>query len=198
MNKGLDNVGKRLGEIFIYPEAGNPYSQKKHRRFLREFAAHPEAETLRVRYRVITSILIFGPMISAIPLTRHLSPELSANWFSWIMIFCMLTAALAPNLDHSFVREVMKRRARLEARSRPCFAEKLLWFFLPSETADEAIEHLNAKFEDRKARYGTGYARRWYCWNVIRALAPNFDTFMDRALKWGILVWIRELILKNW
>lgn len=198
MSEGKESAGfwKSLYLTLIVGRPNHVYAQERRDAFLHEFKEQPEAEMLRIRYRIWTTVVIFVPWVASSAARFALTSTWLSEMAAWIDIYALIAAFVLPNCDHAFVRLVMKRRHLALEKGHPQLAEKLLWFCLPPAQCDSAIGDLNTTFEQRRERFGSRYARWWYRWHTFRSLSPIIDAGVERLIKWGILSavidWIRR------
>lgn len=176
---------------------GEPQTlSERHERaaFLHEFADSPQAELLRIRYRVCIFILWLWPLLwaGASVITRK-----DVGWVTYLQLISSLLSVWFRDSDNDFVRIVMKRRGTSEnylstAVPHSLLAEKILCLILPLKQCEDAIGFLNELFVKQVERHGLRYARLWYWWQTLRSLSPMLDGLIERLIKWGVFAGVTE------
>ncbi len=176
-------VHSQMYQALIVDASDSKIRRNFHDEFLKELEFAPDVEKIRI---YIKSVLgLFGFSSSMVSVAR---PEL--RWDEPIGIVVgigslfFLTTCIFQNtrkFDYLIAKFYVVRREKLRHRGKPVSAEKLIYFLDDPLTADDFVYDLNNKFEKRKAQYGAGFARRWYCWQAIRLVMRHLDEWIARA-----------------
>ena len=200
----IKSIKSALRNSYLSIVIGTPETTsqtEKHNCFLQEFAHRPEAEQLRIRWRIWSFIFVILPMVAEAVSNSILvrsGQNTGALGNGWPTQLSLILALIMPNCDYSFARTVMKQRDAASQQSHSRVAEFLLQFFLPPAQSESAIGDLNEGFAKRRQIWNLRYAQIWYWWHTIRSLSTIFDALIEQFVKWGIVgaiaAWIRRYL----
>jgi hypothetical protein len=88
-----------------------------------------------------------------------------------------------------------QKRARIRADAPPRWAECLLYLLLEKRARDHLPGDLEEEFRTvMRPKFGERYARRWYCFQVLRSLWP---LLRNASVKWLGLGFAAEWIVRK-